>query len=410
MRSRKEKPIFRGLTIAAVGNLGGSAQWTDTNIARWVGLREGRFVRDGAGAGAGASVSMGAGKIIGVGNGEGTGAGGDAEVTHVVCTGEEFRRRGRLVKAALKCPKTCHIVTLDWLEDSMLKGKRLDEELYSHLRALKRERERERKRLMVIKGLEKAVKEVNPNLYHLYRDHTFFQYEVVMTRDNEEAGIQGERYILSMFESNNDKPRLYWFVAKYYKKKGDTQAKIHRPSHAPGMFAREFALFQSFFRVKTGIAWAQRLVKEGTTDKRVFQYQPPTGGKPVGWVPIEHVPVEHVPAEHDPTETPSGVVVDKNVNTATPTQPSAVANANGNGGAIPMASPTIGTSSSAPNPHRQSPFFIPLAYSPRPQHGAQDQRTPDFSSRTAPTFGLLTGAISPSIVGLTGRDNAVCAL
>ena len=46
----------------------------------------------------------------------------------------------------------------------MLKGKRLDEEPYSHLRALKRERERERLRLRVIKGLEKAVREVNPSM------------------------------------------------------------------------------------------------------------------------------------------------------------------------------------------------------------------------------------------------------
>jgi hypothetical protein len=71
------------------------------------------------------------------------------------------------VKAALKRPKTCQIVTLDWLEDSMLKGKRLDEEPYSHLRALKRERERERQRLSVMKGLEKAVREVNPSMFLL---------------------------------------------------------------------------------------------------------------------------------------------------------------------------------------------------------------------------------------------------
>lgn len=49
MRTRKEKPIFRGLTIAAAGDLaeGGrrSSQWTDTNITRWVELREGKFVR-----------------------------------------------------------------------------------------------------------------------------------------------------------------------------------------------------------------------------------------------------------------------------------------------------------------------------------------------------------------------------
>jgi hypothetical protein len=36
------------------------------------------------------------------------------------------------------------------------------------------------------------------DLYHLYRDHTFFQYEVVITRDDEEAGIQGERYVMSV--------------------------------------------------------------------------------------------------------------------------------------------------------------------------------------------------------------------
>jgi len=45
MRSRKEKPIFRSLTIAAGGDLQGGDQWTDKNIARWVGLREGKFTR-----------------------------------------------------------------------------------------------------------------------------------------------------------------------------------------------------------------------------------------------------------------------------------------------------------------------------------------------------------------------------
>lgn len=65
MRSRKEKPIFRGLTIAVAGDLGG--QWTDINIARWVGLREGRFTR-----------AM------------------DESVTHLVCSNEEFRRRSSM--------------------------------------------------------------------------------------------------------------------------------------------------------------------------------------------------------------------------------------------------------------------------------------------------------------------------
>ncbi|KAK4034920.1 hypothetical protein C8A01DRAFT_18363 [Parachaetomium inaequale] len=384
MRARKEKPIFRGLTIAAAGDLGGSAQWTDANISRWVGLREGKFVR-----------AMG------------------EDVTHVVCSGEEFKRKEGFVKLALKRPKTCQIVTLDWLEDSMLKQKRLDEEPYSHLRALKRERERERKRLMVIKGLEKAVKEVNPNLYHLYRDHTFFQYEVVMTRDDEGAGIQGERYVMSIFESNNAKPRLYWFIARFFKKKGDTLAKIHRPSHAPGVFAREFDLFEKFFQKKTGVPWAQRLVRAGTTDNSCFQYQPPTGGKPVGWVPAEYIPAE----------APDVVMTDGVVSTTATTQPAVTAadtndSETANTTAIPVAKP-----SHTPAPHPQPQPFLTPAPSPRadlaittattaaPSQGRDENHSfAGLSSTAAPTFTWPTPGTTPTMIDLTSTDTPVCAL
>lgn len=98
----------------------------------------------------------------------------------------------------------------------MHRRKRLDEEPFSHLRTLKKEREKERRRVRFIKGLEQGVKMVNPSehffrsagwdrimadkvdLYHLYRDQTFFQYNVLLARDDEENGIQGERYILAV--------------------------------------------------------------------------------------------------------------------------------------------------------------------------------------------------------------------
>jgi len=176
------------------------------------------------------------------------------------------------------------------------------------------------------------------DLYHPYCDGLFWYNKVELTREDEEAGIQ-ERYELSvsgilsvvlqrvvqakideapntinahypfsttpitpftrgttpapnipflqfvqshhpncqrqLFESNNAQPHLYWFMAKFFKKKGDPQPKIHRPSHAPGVFAREFAEFEKFFRIKTGIPWAQRLIKTATTDKSLFQYQRP---------------------------------------------------------------------------------------------------------------------------------------
>ena len=47
----------------------------------------------------------------------------------------------------------------------MMKGKRLSEDAYSHRRTLEREKKKERMRLMVVKGLEKAVKEVNPSRF-----------------------------------------------------------------------------------------------------------------------------------------------------------------------------------------------------------------------------------------------------
>ncbi|KAL1842849.1 hypothetical protein VTJ49DRAFT_4016 [Mycothermus thermophilus] len=303
----KAKPIFRNLVIAGLGDLNnrpdGSGQWTDANIARWVALRDGVFVRPGVGVvsfdedgaedgkdgGKGGKNSGGGG---GGGGGNKGGNGGIGEdVTHVVCSKEEFRRMGRLVQEVLK-RKSIEIVTLDWLEDSMIGHKRLPTDRYSHRRALERERQKERMRQRYEKGIEKGVKEINPNLYHLYRDDTFFQYEVTITREDEELGIPGERYVLSLWESNNSSPHMYWFVAKFYKKKGDSQPKIHRPSIAPGMLSREFALFEPFFQLKTGIPWMQRLIKVGTMPKNYFQYQPPTGGKPVGYVPPEFVPAE----------------------------------------------------------------------------------------------------------------------
>jgi len=63
LRKGKEKPIFKDLVIAVSGQLGG--QWTDANISRWVGLRDGVF-----------SPDM------------------NDSVTHLVCSKEEINERG----------------------------------------------------------------------------------------------------------------------------------------------------------------------------------------------------------------------------------------------------------------------------------------------------------------------------
>lgn len=72
-------------------------------------------------------------------------------------------------KALLKRQRKCQFVTLDWLEDSMHRCKRLKENdrKFSHLLEWKLERERERRQMNVIKGLQQGIKAVNPSMNFL---------------------------------------------------------------------------------------------------------------------------------------------------------------------------------------------------------------------------------------------------
>jgi hypothetical protein len=190
-RKASEKPIFKNLVIALAGPLDG--QWTDVNIARWVSQRAGRF-----------AAQM------------------DASVTHLVCSGEAFKARGprgmlpfpspsrtpRLkiafldtVKEALARPRSCWIVTKDWLEDSITGKRRLDEEGFAVDKAEKEARKKKKRRERQERGDALAERAVNPceslvwfpvgggrradvwtDYWHTYRDGTFFRYEVVISR------------------------------------------------------------------------------------------------------------------------------------------------------------------------------------------------------------------------------------
>ncbi|KAK4123919.1 hypothetical protein N657DRAFT_690567 [Parathielavia appendiculata] len=254
----EEKTIFRGLTIARAGDLnakkGRRKQWSDASIAQWVVLHGSKFVGE---------------KL-------------DGDVTHPVWSKEEFRRMLPLGKRL----RTCKFVKLDWLEDSIHEKKRLPEAKDSHVEALKREHERERVALMVIKGQEKAEKEVDTNFYRVYRDHTYFPYEVKLKRTvwvAKEGVFQEEKFTLSLYGSYNDEPHLYWFVAKFSKKKGDSQPSFHRPGGSPGVFAREFTHFKYFFQTET----ASRI---GIQRNKLMRTQ--RGGKPVGRAPAQYIPAE----------------------------------------------------------------------------------------------------------------------
>ncbi|KAK1750686.1 hypothetical protein QBC47DRAFT_352744 [Echria macrotheca] len=258
----KPKPIFKSLVLSITGSLGG--QWTEPNITRWVTLR-------------GGTVSP----IF------------SESVTHLICSDEEFKRRGSLVRAALRRgDKKCKVVTRDWLEDCMSRNKLLPVKEYSLAEKIRRENARKRREMAVVRGMEIGERGVNPNFYHHYHDLIFFRYEVTISREED-----GARYILSLYESNA-KPHMYWFCAKFYKRKGDAQPNYYRPSGTPGSFWREFGAFEAFFEKKTGVRWERRLLGNavavvgdgGEGMERLFRYLPPTGGKPVGFVPAEFIP------------------------------------------------------------------------------------------------------------------------
>lgn len=114
------------------------------------------------------------------------------------------------VKEALSRPKSCYLVTKDWLEDSINAKRRVKEDAFhpnkKEQEARRMKMEKERKRILEEKekkGEELAVRAVNPCeflvlvfvvfigkreadvrtvLWHRYRDVTWFRYEVVISR------------------------------------------------------------------------------------------------------------------------------------------------------------------------------------------------------------------------------------
>ncbi|KAI9167463.1 Multifunctional tryptophan biosynthesis protein [Paramyrothecium foliicola] len=152
---------------------------------------------------------------------------------------------------------------------------------YSMRNILAKEQATRREEARKERGRRNGEKFVNTNLFHIYQDRDFFPYQVDITRDDESTGHVGQRYTLCLWESNA-KPPLYWFTAKFLKKKGDSQPSYYRPSPCSGKWRSEMDLFMDFFRIKTGVEWPDRILKEKTTSPAFFQYSPPGGGKPVG--------------------------------------------------------------------------------------------------------------------------------
>ncbi|KAH8122001.1 hypothetical protein FP744_10003232 [Trichoderma asperellum] len=242
--------IFKNLVIATAGPLPG--QLTVDSLRQWTTIRKGVFTEDF-----------------------------DEHVTHLLCTREQFNQKLPRIKEALARGKRHHIVHCDWFEISAVNDKKEPERDYSMRNILAKQNAAKREQARIERGKREGERAVNTNLFHIYIDREFFSYQIDITRDDDEKGELGQRYTLYLWESNA-KPHLYWFTAKFIKKKGDSQPRFHRPSPCSGPWRREMDLFMDFFRIKTGIEWQDRVLKQNTMPNSFFQYSPPTGGKPVG--------------------------------------------------------------------------------------------------------------------------------
>ncbi|KAJ1335381.1 RNA polymerase II subunit A C-terminal domain phosphatase [Microdochium nivale] len=273
-----EKPIFQGCVIALASDLG-KPDWTDDQIDRWVSIRRGKYVRS-----LDSLLPLTTGSSSSGGdNDDGDGA---VNITHVLATEDMFKGMSAKRKTTLR-DEGVHVVLFDWLEDSIYAKRRLAEGKFDLLKRHREEVAREAARLKkldkVARGIEEAKKGVNTNLNHVYMDSTCFSYDIVMTRMDAETNMVGEKWRLRLWESNGS-PYLYLCTATFNKRGGKTS--VIRPSkmETPGPLDRELAAWKKFFKIKTGIAWSDRVsrIEENRGEAGNFQYEPPVGGKPLG--------------------------------------------------------------------------------------------------------------------------------
>ncbi|KAL8717949.1 MAG: hypothetical protein Q9225_004868 [Loekoesia sp. 1 TL-2023] len=232
-------------------------------------------------------------------------------VTHLVCTKEDYRSKAPMVKQALRL-KLFTIVTYDWLEgkshpnllctkgntdvvipDSLMKGYRLAPKGdYLVARAIKdaKKIKKEKKRMKketIKKGVDDFKKECQDiqkqlfsDRYHIYRDSTYFAYDITLVRVNLLQN-KSERYVLRLC-TTHDVPKYYASLLTYHTHGSPAHKSILAPIGSD--FATAFGAFVKAFKAKTKVEWDERL-KTRKWEEGAFVYTPPKGGEPKGEVP-----------------------------------------------------------------------------------------------------------------------------
>ncbi|KAI4141163.1 MAG: hypothetical protein L6R39_005483 [Caloplaca ligustica] len=248
-----------GLSIAATGDFG--ARRTHETLRRWVEKNGGQW-----------ATKM------------------SDQVTHLICTKEDYRSRAPMVKHALKL-KIFNIVTYDWLEDSLMKGFRLAPRGdYLVARAIKDAKKVKKvrkkvKKEAVIKGVDDFKKECQDiqkqlfsDRYHVYRDSTFFAYDITLVRVDL-LHNKSERYVLRLC-TTHDAPHYFATLLTYHTRDSFPAKNVLAPIGSDWTIA--FAAFTSAFRAKTKVEWDDRFTPRKWGVDGAFVYQVPKEGEPRG--------------------------------------------------------------------------------------------------------------------------------
>ncbi|KAI8952061.1 hypothetical protein F4801DRAFT_577935 [Xylaria longipes] len=251
-------PIFKDCVVSIAGDLD-DYDWREEKVKQWVQYWGGAFS-----------------SIV------------DGNVTHLLCTRNNFKKKIADVRVALKSKNT-KIVMRDWLEDSINKKLRLKTLPYQLDEEARQEEVKKRKIQKMQTYSKNAEDYVDERFWHIYRDRTYFQYQIQLKRDDKESGNVGEKHLLTLWESNA-KPYNYRCTT-LFTKKGKNKASRYPLNETPVDLKTGLKTFEKFFKKKAGITWEERIEKVGTTGLEHFQYQPPSGGKPVGLVKGRHASI-----------------------------------------------------------------------------------------------------------------------
>ncbi|WEW55907.1 anthranilate synthase / indole-3-glycerol phosphate synthase [Emydomyces testavorans] len=238
------------------------------------------------------------------------------DVTHLITTEAAFRKAVPEGKGPLSIPLPANygyrklrrtqcvqlnlkIVSIDWLEDSLLsKTKRPKREgpyLWSRkIKSEKKEALDEKKKTASKSGAtRKQVHEIGIDGYHVYTDGAGVRYSAMLIRPTFLPRFR-ERHMLRMYESDS-LPRMYTVFVKY-SRVGKNAAQVLAP---PGStLDAALSIFNKFFKAKSGLNWNQRDKKAPPKTAKGVELPPDEG-----W--FEYAPEKPPPAPRSLPSVPS---------------------------------------------------------------------------------------------------------